>query len=526
MRTSGAPQLLIAVCLLAVALSPLATSVEYGTDASAGVTAPRFAPSAPGGQASPDADVPTMDHEVRIVAKLKDDAEIPSSVRRKYGGVYTREGTRRLSGRVSLSDVAAVSARPGVISVRIKQTTEITDRRIADGVEAIGAQRLHERGMTGENVTVGIVDAGFAVGHRSIADHVGAYRAFSSSGPRVHGTAVASVVADTAPGANLHLAAVGSTTTPAEYRSAVRWLRRSGADVIVDAGSYFGRGASGSIAAIAANASREVAFVTSAGNYAHRHWSGVVAGGNGSRWVSFGDDRSNYLGASQRVSGRVTVGLRWNGSGDYDLYLFRDTPAGDWKWAASTDGTDAEHLSTVVPRGRYYVAVERNGTAGNLTPHRLDVFANRVLEKRTPAGSLAAPATAEGVVVVGAAEGTRVRSFSSRGPTPDGRLGVDLVAPDDVAFAAVDPGGGTSFSAPYVAGTIALLKGEYPRLAAPEIGRAVVRSASDVAADGPDPISGYGLIDAPTAARMAKKLATRRRPPSPEPWRFRTARPV
>jgi len=545
MRSSGGLQVVLAAGLLLAALVPLLLVGVGGADE-------RFAPtqvpgigfeskSGSGSSVSVDPlsserfDVsavadqqfsPTVDTKVQVVAHLAEEAEVPDRVRRKYDEIHTQDDTRRLSGTLSLSKVHKLSTTRGISAVRIEGTPEIDDQAVSPGVGEIGAAALHRRGTTGKNVTVGVIDRGFRISHPEIADQVEAYRPFSASGTSIHGTAVASVVADTAPDASLHLAAIGSRTTPAEYREAVEWLVESDADVIVDAGSYFGQPGNGTgpISRVAANASREVAFVTSVGNYAHRHWRGTATPETALDWVTFGNDSANHIANGRTISGRVTLGLQWNGSADYDLFLYRDTPAGDWVWEASRTRGTAENLSTRVPRGRYYVAIKPNSSATINRTTTLSLFANRRLEHRTPRSSLTAPATAPGVIAVGAVNGTRVRPFSSRGPTVDGRRGVDLVAPDEVRAVGIEVDAGTSFAAPYVAGSIALVTSDHPGISGSRAGEIVTVTAVDIRTEGADPASGYGRIDVAAATERAEVVPDRDVPesddenrPDPEP---------
>jgi len=99
--------------------------------------------------------------------------------------------------------------------------------------------------------------------------------------------------------------------------------------------------------------------------------------------------------------------------------------------------------------------------------------------------------------------------FSSQGPTscrPDGRF-PDLVAPgEDVAVQ--DPYGGlttnrgTSFSAPYVAGALALLLEAFPDLTAAEQRQILLDSAYDLGPAGFDTLFGAGRLDVFTAYRQ------------------------
>ena len=110
-----------------------------------------------------------------------------------------------------------------------------------------------------------------------------------------------------------------------------------------------------------------------------------------------------------------------------------------------------------------------------------------------PSSSFIAPSDSAHVFAVGASGlSDIIRSYSSRGPTRDGRIKPDIIAPDGVAtsFGAFF---GTSASCPHVAGAAALLKSLEPDLGAIELAqrmrsRAVVLSGDTV--PGPDNVFG------------------------------------
>lgn len=449
-----------------------------------------------------------VEREVLVTVELRGKRSL-SAERLDIERRYDHRGIRHVEGYVPLSDVRALSADPAVGTVRMQAAYD-PERRVAAGVQQINADTLHEQGHTGENVSVGIIDSGFRVSHPELAGHVAAYRSFGPPGGTDHGTAVASVVADTAPDADLHVAAVGDDTSATEYRAAVTWLQDSGADIIVDAGSYFGHAGREELSAVARNTSNDTLFVTSAGNYAERHWNGVHEPDD-RRWVTFQPGaEGNPLAGGDTFAGRVRASLRWaptNGTDatdDYQLNLFRRGVGGQ-RVVASADAADNEssvYLDAVVPRGRYYLAIEGDNVS---SAHELELFATRDLTYRSRTGSLAVPASLPGVLAVGAYDhrADAVADFSSRGPVGN-RTGVGLVAPDAVAAPGTGATGGTSFAAPYVVGTAALLVDAHPNATAADLRTVLDRSARDVGVPGRDPAAGAGLLDARAAAATAE----------------------
>lgn len=453
---------------------------------------------------------PSVDGKVDIVVPVEN-GTTPNAAGRNHAEsfeidrVSTEEGQRFAHGSISMSEIRPFLQSSHADRVQITNTDTDGDGRVASGTTNISADRLHQRGHAGENVTVGIIDSDFRPSHPAIASQVRGYATIDSDDDGTHGTAVASVVVDTAPNATLQLAAVGTTTTPQEYASAVEWLQRSGADIIVDAGSYYaspGDG-SGEITQIAESAASETVFVTSAGNHAGRYWSGNHSG---STWVTVEEGtEANPLNDGEPFSGSVQLTLRWDGwpttTEDYDLYLFRAQPGTDAVVARAMghDGRPFEHLETTVPEGRYYVSIKKADSEASSTDNRLELFASHELQHRSNGGR-AAPATAQGVIAVGAIDDGSVKSFSVRG--------ADVVAPDSVAVDGMTIEGGTSFSTPYVGGTAALVLAAHPDLTPTEVRALLRRTADDVGSEGIDPRSGYGVVNATQAVDRRAAVAS------------------
>ena len=119
-----------------------------------------------------------------------------------------------------------------------------------------------------------------------------------------------------------------------------------------------------------------------------------------------------------------------------------------------------------------------------------------------------APADAPGVISVGSVDvptpGVReplLAASSSRGPTADGRIKPDVVAPGQWVIAADIRRGdyvrvnGTSFASPMVSGVCALLLQAHPTWSPAEVREALQQSAIDLGEAGPDTAYGWGMVD-------------------------------
>jgi serine protease AprX len=128
---------------------------------------------------------------------------------------------------------------------------------------------------------------------------------------------------------------------------------------------------------------------------------------------------------------------------------------------------------------------------------------------RADRNTLGAPADGVRVLAIGAvaADGTRV-SFSSVGPTADGRIKPDLSARGVRVKVASATGptsyslaSGTSFSCPLVAGVVALLLQAHPAYTVNDVILALRSTASQAAS--PDTLLGWGIVDAVRAVDLA-----------------------
>jgi serine protease AprX len=119
--------------------------------------------------------------------------------------------------------------------------------------------------------------------------------------------------------------------------------------------------------------------------------------------------------------------------------------------------------------------------------------------------SITDPGNADAVITVGATHRDKAHTygvsfFSSRGPTGDGRIKPDLVAPGEKIFSATPDKGmksldGTSMAAPHVSGAAALLLGRYTELVGrpQRIKEILCKTATDLGRE--RYFQGHGMLD-------------------------------
>lgn len=248
------------------------------------------------------------------------------------GGQVQLQKEGRVQALVPVAGLATLADTPGVAAV-VPPLTFIPLDTLSQGVSRTGARQWHAQGYTGRGVKVAVVDLGFAGYEKLLGTELPAtvvVRPFRSDGDitaggEVHGTAVAEVVHDMAPEAQLYLVNFG---TSLELSEAVDWLIAEGVHIInASVGAQVaGPGdGTGELAGIVRRAREAgILWVNAAGNEAQRHWSGVFTDPDGDGWHNFrGPDEGNDI--SLQAGQVVIVRLRWNDWADkredYDLYL-------------------------------------------------------------------------------------------------------------------------------------------------------------------------------------------------------------
>jgi subtilisin family serine protease len=468
--------------------------------------------------------------ETRVVVQTGRLAAVRAAVL-AAGGHVERTWRNLVQATVPPSTLRTLSDLDGVTSVR--PPVRLMEHAVAgEEIATSLAAAWHEQGFTGKGVKVAIIDGGFAgLAARQAsgdlpasvvtADFCGGH--FGDASP--HGTAVAEIVHEVAPAAQLYLLCIG---TDVDLAAAESFAKSQGVDVINLSGGFLnaGRGdGTGPLGAIVADArAAGILWVNSAGNEAQTHWSGPFSDPNGDRVHEFapGDIGNTFFWPNGAV---VCGALKWDewpaGVSDFDLFLILSATGqvvGDSSGDQSGTQPPTEGACFINQSGSGVTAAwVIYGYSVRSTP-RFDLFSESpALEHQTAAGSVADPATSPAALAVGAVcwQTRTLEPYSSQGPTIDGRTKPDLVAHDSVssatygAFSSCPSGfAGTSASAPEVTGTAALVKQAFPAFRAAELQAFLLRNARDLGAPGADNATGAGELQLPAPPDRVAPTAT------------------
>jgi hypothetical protein len=141
---------------------------------------------------------------------------------------------------------------------------------------------------------------------------------------------------------------------------------------------------------------------------------------------------------------------------------------------------------------------------------------------------IGAPADGDSVFSIGAVDAFgNYASFSSQGPTWDGRIKPDVSAQGQGTaygdpWGSVNIGNGTSFSSPVMAGAAACLWQAFPAFTNVQMMDAIRQSAHLYAT--PDSLLGYGIPDFAAAATLLGGISSPGRTELPEMWLGREGR--
>ena len=404
-------------------------------------------------------------------------------------------------------------------------TTAVT----GEGVALTHADTWQSAGVTGAGVKVAVLDLGFQGYEAKLGTELPASVTAMSfvaggdvhGGGETHGTGVAEIVHEMAPGAQMYLA---NFSTEVELANAAAWLQGQGVRAINASWGYFTSGpgdGTGIVDQIISNSvNAGVFWSVAAGNETARHWSGQFHDTDNNGFHEFAQspfDEGNQLAGSffglLLPGEKVAAELKWNdpfgaACRDYDLYLERTDDNGNPLIVASSqnvqnDGSQCmpgadpvETLAYTITVGDFYHLVIKKKVAS--TDATLDLYsAYHDLEYATPVNSLMQPADAAGVTTVAAVPyyaPATIEPFSSLGPTTDGRIKPDIAAPDGVSNATFGNFFGTSAAAPHVAGAAVLFLSRLPCQNPAQVGSFLQSQVVDLGAAGKDTTFGAGRM--------------------------------
>ncbi len=470
---------------------------------------------------------PALRPEVAVTVHFDETVTAPMIAGMASAGArVVNVGSQDVEAYVSPDRLAALAQVAGVRSIRPIMANRPSGY-VSPAVALHGSNAWQTAGYTGSGVKVGIIDLGFT----GLAALLGTElpvtvqaRCYTSIGSfttdlsgcangETHGTAVAETVLDMAPGVELYIAV---PISHGDLLQATEWMTANGVRIInASFGTMFdgpGDGTSpysNSVYAVVDQATAAGTFwVNAAGNSGDAGWTGAWTDVNANGRLEFanGDELNSVTLAA---GDEIAVAIRWAdpwgaSSNNYALALYSGSTLvasnDDYQAGAGDPFEILEYTATTA--GTYDIAISR--ISGAATPRmQLLVDGLRIgqsLQHRVASGTLPSPADSSnpGMVTVGAVNfatpGT-IESYSSRGPTLDGRIKPDLVAADCAPTTVESQFCGTSESAPIVAGAAAQVLQAYPTLTPSQLADWLRSHALPLGSPAPNSNFGWGRLN-------------------------------
>ena len=452
-----------------------------------------------------------------------------------------RAGDDVLVAQIPLTLLPSLATHQGVRYIEVDAKTVPVQTLTAR--DSHGATNWQSASIGGTGVRIAIIDIGFADYSKNIGTelpnpemvrcystrvgviHVALPGCEALAGGGTHGTRVTEFAYDIAPDASYYL--VHASRVSDVYDS-LDWLDKNDIDIVQlslacscwngpgDGSSYdplsmlaFVDEASdrGMTVSLSAGNDRDGAFFTDTG----------FNDTDNDGWFEWDDnDECNSAPMTANIAHSYMVRWDdvWNGS-TIDLDIYITNAAGTTVIAKSEVRQDGRPLDrpyqkieyTPSVTGNYCLAIKRNGSSpvGWINTMIETVNAVRVkgLEHRTEGYELfgSSESTSPGVLLVGAtplSATTSLAEYSSRGPLVDGTIKPDIVGISEIRSAVTDAiSGGTSFSAPHVAGLAALVKQRNPWFTPAQVASYLKDNAVSRGVTSPNASWGHGLAYLP-----------------------------
>jgi hypothetical protein len=400
----------------------------------------------------------------------------------------------------------------------------------SEGVNLTGADNLHVAGYDGSGVKIAVFDVGFiglspAISNNELPNNIVkvdcTVQPCNTNNPSIenyssHGTAVAEIIHDMAPGATFYLIKVSDRL---DLEDAKDFAVNNGIQIInhslvvpntnfYDGECWSYGGFSNPVCTADDAYASNILWVNAVGNEAQKHYEAVFSDPDDNGWhnVSAGNETIELNNGDPINAGdTIEVYLTWNAwpttSQDYDLYLYRSSDLLNPVASGTTTQSDTPPIEQITynltSTDTYFLAIYHNSA----TSHSFEVYS--IYHNLSPAvasSSLLGPADAAGALAVGAinysnwATGPQ-EPFSSKGPTNDGRIKPDIMGPDKVSNFTFGSFSGTSASCAHVSGAAALILDRFPGITVEQLWELLTSTAIDMGISGKDNTYGYGRLN-------------------------------
>ncbi len=477
-----------------------------------------------------------LEDRITVLVSLKEGADQNAIAQTIIGagGLIVRLQSDHIKARVPASALRTLAETvPSVQSIRLPEKPSLHNTTISEGKGLMNATAWHAAGYRGAGVKVAIIDGGFiGLAARKAADEIPASAiSVDETGTGMeagteHGCAVAEIVYDLAPDAQLYLIKVGDSS---DLVAAKDYCKANGITIVnhsmgwtgfnfFDGQAYSSMAPSPVTVVNDANANN-ILWVNSAGNDQHAHALAPWRDDNADNYMDWTNNYNNVNQIGYHQAGAfINVFLLWNQwpttSSDYDFYLVRYTGS-SWALVSSSEysqtGTQPpiENVWSNAPYATYYgVVVSKYSSTTSPTfivryPNGYVQYSGYGIGAAGP-GSIGSPADASSAFAVGAityssyATGP-IASYSSQGPNNYAYTGgsalikPDICGPAGTASVTYPSGfNGTSASSPHLAAVAALVKCAYPSYTAAQIRSFLETRAIDMGPAGKDSSYGWG----------------------------------
>ena len=441
-----------------------------------------------------------------------------------------------LKTKLNLNQIKSLANLDSIEKITLPEYAVFYDHITSEGVAFSMADTMHSEGFNGTGIKVGVIDDSFIISNSEISNNIGntwngtgcADIACGKTDGDSHGTAVAGIVVDMAPGVSLWLYAIEDSV---DFANAVEHAITNDVDILTASlgfpnlwGDVWYRDGTSRVAEWVdwANGNGTL-FTVAAGNQGDIHYSDLYVPVNNTELsgefafdVEFIHLLESVMTFNSSATGNMKACLpvinnfdfytiRWNGTlptdQDYDVMLY---DSGMENYTNTGRFTPQNGSPNDIPMENFTSNWTMDGGNGCLVVGSFNSTENHIFHIEVGGntlnipdddinrlGSIDTPADAVGSLSVGAVNFNTTPTnysddflevFSSQGPTDDGRLKPEICGPDGTMTSQTTLAGGTAFfgtsaSTPHVAGAAALILDFQPSLTVDQLRQKLIDDA-------------------------------------------------